>query len=766
MLPARDAVATGWIDSLILAVAVGAAYFLSARLGLALLIMPDGVAAFWPAAGIAAGTLIALGPRTRWPVAAGAIVATIAANLLGDRNVFSSVVFGLCNAGEALLAAELIHYRFGPHFDLDSFGRVLGLLLAAVLATAISGIGGTLGYVLFHRSDAPVLSIWEHWFASDALGIIAVAPVLIGCASLRRHPPSRTEFFEGTAALLLLSVVGAFGIFTGRGPWTTVVPLALSFPVFLWLAARCPPAFAAAASFIAALAIVWTTTFGIGFFGTLPPKEHITGAQAGVLSVLLCALVLAALFAKRRQQAAALAKSEARLQDALTVGAVIAFEWEHGSGAVQRSGNAAQILGFDPKHDFTAPEFLRHVHPEDRERFLTTIYGVSPDRPSYTEIFRFVCADGRELWLEEIAKAEFDMRGRKMRLTGLTLDITEAMRIDEVLRSSEERLRHALEAGQICTWERNDKTGIVVWNDQYYRLLGYEVGEVMPGRDSWMGRVHPEDRETARVVTENGERDLKDYVSEFRILRPDGSIRWARACGRFLSEAGEPLRTIGVVEDITEAREQIETQRVLVAELQHRTRNLMAVVQSIAHQTLSTTASLDNFEARFNQRLEALSRVQGLLSRASDEPITIAALVAMELEALGSHACNGRIELGGPVVRLRKSTVEMLSLAIHELATNAIKYGALASEAGHLSVTWRFDDAAHERNVVLEWIEDGIAALPGGRQSARGGYGRTLIEQALPYSLSAETKFELGVNELRCVISLPPSAINGGGTFT
>ena len=760
--PLRDAAAVGWIDSLSLAVLVGAAYFLSARLGLALLIMPGGVAAFWPAAGMAAGTMIALGPRARWPVALGTAAATLAANLMGDRNIWSSAVFGLCNVGEAFLVAGLIEYRFGPQFDLDSVRHVLSLLVAAMIATAISGVGGTLGYVLFHTSDAPILTIWGQWFASDVLGIVAVAPVLIGFASLRRNPPSRTEFIEGTAALWLLTLVGAFGIFTGRGPWTTVVPLALSFPLLLWLAARCPPVFAAAASFIGAIAIVWTTTFGIGFFGTLHLKERIPGAQAGVLSVLLCALVLAALFAERRQQAAALAKSEARLQDALTVGAVIAFEWERGTGAVQRSGNAAQILGFDPKHALTPAEFLRHVHPDHREHFMAAIYSVSPECPSYTETFRFICPDGREVWLEEIAKAEFDAEGRHTRLTGLTLDITEAKRVDEILRSNEERLRHALEAGRIATWERDDRNGVVVWNDQYYRLLGYKIGEVTPGRDAWLKAVHPDDRQCAKTVTESAENGLQDYISEFRVLRSDGSVRWARACGRFLNNVGEPIRTIGVVEDITEAREKIETQRVLVAELQHRTRNLMAVVQSIAHQTLSTAPSLEDFENRFNQRLEALSRVQGLLSRASDQPITIAALVAMELDALGSHARSGRIQCGGPVVRLRKSAVEMLALAIHELATNAIKYGALASKAGRLSVTWRFEGARQEGNVVLEWIEDGIASQPGARRSEHGGYGRTLIEQALPYSLSAETKFELGANVLRCAISLPPSTINNG----
>jgi len=764
MRAARDAVALGWAGLLGLAVLVHAAYFLSARLSLQLLIRPDGVAAFWPAAGVAAGTLVALGPRARWPVAAGAFTATFVANIKGDRDFWSSVIFALCNTGEALLVAGLIDYRFGPRFNLDRLSHVLGLLAAAVVATAVSGIGGTLGYVLFHASGTPALTIWEHWFASDALGIVAVAPVLIGIAALWRDPPARAEFVEGLAALSLLTVLGAFGILSGRGPWTTVVPMALSFPLLLWLAARCPPAFAAAASCIAAIAIVWTTTYGIGFFGGLPAKERIAGAQAGLLSVLLCALVLAALFAERRRQAAALAKSEARLQEALTVGSAIAFEWECETGTVRRSSNAAQILGFDSDHDLTAAEFLRHVHPDDRERYMATIYDVSPEQPSYTEVFRFLCPGGREVWLEETAKAEFDAKGRRTRLTGLTFDVTEARRVDEILRCSEERLRLALQAGGIATWERNDHTGFLVWNEQYFRLLGYKVGEVNPSRAAWLARVHPEDREAANQKTATGERSLQDYVSEFRIVRPDGSVRWARACGRFLNKKGEPLRTIGVVEDITEAREQIETQRVLVAELQHRTRNLMAVVQSIAHQTLSTSISLDDFENRFNQRLEALSRVQGLLSRASDQPITLAALVAMELEALGSHARNGRIQCGGPVVRLRKSAVEMLSLALHELATNAIKYGALASKAGRLSVTWRFDRVrfngiGKERNVVLEWMEDGIAVPPGGR-SGQGGYGRTLIEEALPYSLSAETSFDLGVNALRCVISLPPAVFN------
>ena len=212
---------------------------------------------------------------------------------------------------------------------------------------------------------------------------------------------------------------------------------------------------------------------------------------------------------------------------------------------------------------------------------------------------------------------------------------------------------------------------------------------------------------------------------------------------------------IGLMQDITESRQQIETQRVLVAELQHRTRNLMAVVQSIAHQTLDSVDSLAGFEERFNTRLEALSRVQSLLSRTDNKPIGLGALILMEFEALGFDSLDERIAVGGPEAPLRKRAVEILALAIHELLTNAIKYGALASKTGRLSVIWRIERMPPDQQLVLEWIERGILPSPvPAADPKRSGYGRTLIEEALPYSL-AETTFELGADGLSCRISLP-----------
>jgi signal transduction histidine kinase len=309
--------AVPWIGSFGLAVAIGVAYYLAARLSLLLLTKPDGVAVFWPAAGVATGALIALGPSARFPVAAGAFGATIVAHLLaGDPFIWAAIGYGLFNAGEAVLVAWLIERYFGSAFSLGKLPCVLGLVAAAVVGTAISGIGGTFCFVWLQGSPAPFLTTWYHWFAADGLGIVTVAPVLIGLASAARNPPSRTELLDGAVALVALTVFSGLILLLPRESWAPVVSIALVFPFLLWLAARCRPAFSAAAAFIIAITFVLATTFGVGIFGdaTLPIAERILTAQAAILAVSLCAFVLAALFSERRESEARLTRSNLMLQ--------------------------------------------------------------------------------------------------------------------------------------------------------------------------------------------------------------------------------------------------------------------------------------------------------------------------------------------------------------------------------------------------------------------------------------------------------------------
>jgi hypothetical protein len=168
-------------------------YFIVARLSLALLEPVDGVAVFWPAAGVASGILIALGSAARWTVVVGVVAATIAANLLGDRNIGNSVFSAVANAGEAVVIAGLLHRICGSPFELNELRRVLALFAATVAGASISGIAGTVGFVMFHGSTASPPVIWLHWFTSDAIGNITVAPLAIGLASLVRNFPPRRE---------------------------------------------------------------------------------------------------------------------------------------------------------------------------------------------------------------------------------------------------------------------------------------------------------------------------------------------------------------------------------------------------------------------------------------------------------------------------------------------------------------------------------------------------------------------------------------------
>jgi signal transduction histidine kinase len=300
-----------------LTAAVGFLYFLAAHFSLALLVEPDGVAAFWPAAGISSGILIALGPDRKWPVAAGVVAATLAANLTGDRNVLASVVFAAANAAEAIITAGLVHDYFREGFNLDRIRQVLGLLAAAIVGTVVSGVIGAVGYKLFHSPAVPMLITWWHWFASDAVGIIVVAPLVIKIGAIVRDPPRPGGVIEGLAALAVLAAItGAVVLSLPSEPWKTTLPAALLFPTLLWLAARCRPVFSAAGAFIVSFTIVLATIFGVGHFGDprLLISDRVLQAQAIILVVTIGTYILSALFAERRASAARLADANVLLE--------------------------------------------------------------------------------------------------------------------------------------------------------------------------------------------------------------------------------------------------------------------------------------------------------------------------------------------------------------------------------------------------------------------------------------------------------------------
>lgn len=342
-------------------------------------------------------------------------------------------------------------------------------------------------------------------------------------------------------------------------------------------------------------------------------------------------------------------------------------------------------------------------------------------------------------------------------------DIAEATEAELALRESEARFRQFGEASSDVLWIRSAETlELEYLSSAFERIYGMSCEDMLrqPELDSWIRLIEPEDRHSVYAAISDVHAGKRATV-EYRIRRPgDGRVRWMRNTKfPLLDENGVVVRIGGIGHDATEEREASDRLQVLVAELQHRTRNLIAVVSSIAERTLHECASLDEFRETYSSRLAAIARVQGLLSRLNDgDKVSFDDLLREELKAHGARL--DQVDLQGPSgIKLRSTTLQTFALALHELATNAIKYGALSVEGGRLSVHW--DDCPWEDGtpaLCVEWREQGVRCA-GTRSDRPGGYGRELIERALPYQLKARTLYELQPEGLYCSIQVPLVAV-------
>jgi PAS domain S-box-containing protein len=324
------------------------------------------------------------------------------------------------------------------------------------------------------------------------------------------------------------------------------------------------------------------------------------------------------------------------------------------------------------------------------------------------------------------------------------------------LRESEERFRLlATNIPQLVF--RSEPDGFRTWGSpQWIEFTGLSLGESVGL--GWLDAVHPDDVAATRAAWDRA-RESGEYYVEHRVRRAsDGAWRWHQTRARPIQEAqaAAAREWVGTMTDIHDLRGLHDRQQMLMAELQHRTRNLLAVMQAIAGQTLRSSGSLSEFGPQFEARLRALSRVQALLARVSHQAITMRELVLAELVAHGAQP-GERVTVEGEPVGLTAEAAQALGLALHELATNAVKYGALSQPGGQLAVSWRVDRGEEGEGVTLEWRETGVA-YPGATPPTNRGYGSQLIGRALPYQLNASTSLVFGPEGVECRISVPLDA--------
>jgi PAS domain S-box-containing protein len=321
---------------------------------------------------------------------------------------------------------------------------------------------------------------------------------------------------------------------------------------------------------------------------------------------------------KRKEAEALLKESKTRLSDALAAGLVVAFEWDAATGRSQRSDNADRIMGV-----VEDGQFLRHVHLDDRGNFIALIRKLSPDNPSYALIFRFVRPDGRQVWLEETARGEFDSTGRLLRINGLTRDITER-------------------------------------------------------------------------------KELEDHKN------------------------------------------------TLISELDHRVKNVLATVLTVASRTQETSSSMSEFIAALEGRIKSMATTHELLSHRRWQGIPLAELVRHEL---APYATTSNARIDGPDVVLRAEAGQALGMVLHELATNAAKFGAISTGSGSISVRWSFRRNGHAESwLCIQWKESGgpIVMPP-----TRSGFGTSVVSELIPYELGGNVEPEYACEGFRCKLEIP-----------
>lgn len=411
------------------------------------------------------------------------------------------------------------------------------------------------------------------------------------------------------------------------------------------------------------------------------------------------------------------------------------------------------------------------LHPDDRERVDAAIAAAIAARSLFELEYRLIHPDGSVVWILFRAVPILTETGDVREWLGTASDVTARKTAETALRASEERLTQFGEASSDVLWIRDAATFQWMYlTPAFETIYGVDRATALSGDNmlGWIEMIVPEDREHAMASLQRvrlGER----VTFEYRVSQPrDGAIRWLRNTDFPMRDAKGAVCWIGGVgRDITEERETAARMSILVAELHHRTRNLLSVVRAMADKTLRRSTDLPDFTMRFGTRLAALARVQGLLSRLGEgERVTLDDLIRSEVAALNGD--SGRVTLLGPSgVALRSSTLQTFALALHELATNAVKHGAFAQPQASLEIRWSVDCVEPETGpwLHMDWRERGVV-MPADRGARESGSGRELIERALPYQLGARTTYVLRPDGVHCTIALPVSDRTAKGSVT
>ena len=425
---------------------------------------------------------------------------------------------------------------------------------------------------------------------------------------------------------------------------------------------------------------------------------------------------------------AELMAAEHRLSLATQAAEIGIWDWNVETGTFFYSERARQIYGFSEDETITFERLRDRTNPDDYKQVEPALNRALDPKRRSRETYRYrITRDdtGEERWLLAHGGAVFSSdtaEASPLRYTGTLQDITEDVRLEDELRDERARLELALSASEMALWELNLRTGSVTHSPALNRLYGFPE-DATPSYLEFASRYAP--GETERLEAEAAEaigRGETSIRAQARQLWPDGTTKWVAVRARiFNGEDGTPARVIGVAMDETARRHWEDTLVTTAAELQHRVKNTLAVVQSVARQTFGPQSVNDEKVQAYFGRLRSLAAATDLITRNNWITVPLGELVK---EITSPFDSEGRFLVSGNGGTIESRDVANLSMCLHELCTNAVKYGSLSNDTGRVAIEWFTQREA----IVVRWQETGGPPV---RTPVRAGFGSKLLQSEM-----------------------------------
>ena len=419
-----------------------------------------------------------------------------------------------------------------------------------------------------------------------------------------------------------------------------------------------------------------------------------------------------------------------RLRRALRAAGIGIWEWNLETGAFSYSAEARAVIGVGPDAEITLPLLRSLTHPDDLPitfaQARAAIDGAEPSRQHYE--YRLIRADtGETRWVRAEGEALFEEReGRRVAVTylGTIEDIHDRKTAELALAEAERRQRLAIDAARMALWEYDIDTGRIIGSVELNRLFGFPETEE-PSLADFAACYLPGERQRVRAAGQKAlDEGRTDFEAEFRIRRADGGERWMLLRAEVTVRAtGGYDRVIGVVMDIDERKRSSLRQELLLRELNHRTKNSLSVIQAIAGQTFREGVPLRDALRSFQGRLAALAAANDAAMADEEKAVDLRDLIE-RITAPYRETGADPFAIACTALRVPSVLAVPLGLALHELATNAAKHGALRTESGSISISGRINGGAGE----VEWKEHAGSLATGGQTP---GFGTRLLKHVL-----------------------------------